>query len=54
MSKLIPTPEEIDESHASGAEAATLCANWREGCNGETDGPRCGRLTLCDECDEET
>jgi hypothetical protein len=29
----------------------TLCANWRNGCNGISDGPDAkGFLALCDEC----
>ncbi len=28
----------------------TLCANWRIGCNGVTDGLVGGNLSLCDGC----
>lgn len=43
MMPLIPQFEAIENPE-------TLCANWRRGCNGVTDGAIGGRLTLCDDC----
>lgn len=47
---LIPNQADVDQSTESGAAPETLCANWRRGCNGVTDGPQDGHLTLCDDC----
>ena len=52
MTKTSPTVQEVDASAEAGAEPATLCANWKRGCNGVTDGSENGRLTLCDYCAE--
>jgi hypothetical protein len=46
----IPTTTEVDRTPDAGAVPKTLCANWTRGCNGVTDGPQDGLLTLCDEC----
>ena len=47
----VPTAKEVDETTESGANPNTLCANWRRGCNGVTDGADTrGKLTYCDEC----
>jgi hypothetical protein len=48
---LIPTRAQVDAvPSAYGSNPNTLCANWRKGCNGVTDGPVWGRLTLCNNC----
>ena len=47
---LVPKAEELPGSHCD-AEPEYLCANWRQGCNGATDGPSNGRLTYCDYCE---
>ena len=49
----VPSTQTLDASHAAGANAQTLCANWRRGCNGVTDKAANGRLTLCDDCTAE-
>jgi hypothetical protein len=49
---LVPSQDEVDKSSEAGANPETLCAHWREGCNGVTDGPYKGRLALCDDCAE--
>jgi hypothetical protein len=48
----IPTRAEVDTTGEAGANPRHLCANWRRGCNGVTDGPIGDRLTLCDACHE--
>ena len=48
--RLVPTQSEVDATHAAGAEPATLCINWRRGCNGVTDGAINGELRLCESC----
>lgn len=48
----IPTASEASRHGASGADLNKLCANFKHGCNGVTDGPQNGRLTLCDTCAE--
>jgi hypothetical protein len=51
----IPKQAEVDASSSSeGATPETLCANWKRGCNGVTDGPKNGRLTYCDYCADES
>lgn len=48
---LTPTAAEVDATSEAGANPKTLCANWRKGCNGVTDGPTAdGKLSLCDDC----
>jgi hypothetical protein len=49
---IIPTRAEVDAAGQSDADPRRLCANWRKGCNGVTDGPAGDRLTLCDDCRE--
>lgn len=46
----MPTVRDIDNSPEVGADPEFLCANWRKGCNGVTNGPEGGYLTLCDDC----
>ena len=53
LSPFVPSIAEVDASSEAGADPKTLCVNWRQGCNGVTDGPRKGRLQLCDDCDKE-
>ena len=48
--KTIPTEIDVDRTPDAGADPKTLCANWRRGCNGVTDGPDADGLTLCEEC----
>ncbi len=50
---MVPTQKEVDSNaHSHGAVPETLCANYTVGCNGVTDGPIKGRLSLCDNCKE--
>lgn len=51
---LIPTLKQLEGTPAEDATPDTLCANWKDGCNGVTDGPEKGRLCLCDYCKEES
>jgi len=53
MTTQIPSAKELEGTQADGAEPTTLCANWKDGCNGVTDGPEKGKLTLCDHCQQE-
>lgn len=50
----IPEIDETDNmGHSHDCDADTvgnLCANWKDGCNGVTDGPKDGQLILCDSC----
>ena len=46
----IPTEEQLSKSGDYGADPETLCANFKRGCNGVTNGAVNGRLTLCSDC----
>jgi hypothetical protein len=47
---LVPSLQEIDGSADAGADRFTLCANWRDGCNGIADRADNETLCLCDDC----
>jgi len=48
---VVPTQAEVDaKPHVAGSNPEQLCANWRKGCNGVTDGQVDGKLTFCDDC----
>jgi hypothetical protein len=54
MREFVPKCDDADDAGSlAGENPETLCANWRQGCNGVTGGPDdTGRLTLCDRCQE--
>ena len=48
MRQQIPREDELGTD--TDANPETLCANWRLGCNGLTEGDENGYLQFCDDC----